>query len=321
MKIRRFDVGFFPTGLFFILFCLVALLAVLQHPLEARAQNQSSSTDLHSALRKALTFYASFDGQVDADFALGDPTLYTAPSMEQSDEGTPGLPGDNLARRVEGEGRFGDALRIDKQSEPIIYFKAGENMAYQRESWDGTISFWLSLNPDKDLSPGYSDPLLITSRSWNDASLFVDFTKDDHPRHFRFAAFADLQVWNPSQQEWSEVPPAKRPMVEVTQPPFERGKWTHVVMTFTNFNTGRKNGVLTCYLNGTHYGTLANRKQTITWKPEKALMSLGIDYTGGFDEFSVFNRALTEREVEALYQLESGVKSLLSSQSQSVDQN
>ena len=32
------------------------------------------------ALRKALTFHASFDGKVDAAHAAGDPSLYWAPS-------------------------------------------------------------------------------------------------------------------------------------------------------------------------------------------------------------------------------------------------
>ena len=53
--------------------------------------------------------------------------------------------------------------------------------AAREENWDGTISFWLRLEPNRDLRPGYSDPLLVTPRAWNDASFFTDFTKMKRP--------------------------------------------------------------------------------------------------------------------------------------------
>ena len=153
-----------------------------------------------------------------------------------------------------GEGRYGDALRVNLKSSPFVFFKGDGNIAYRPRDWSGTVSIWMRLDPDRDLLPGYSDPLIITPRAWNDAALFVDFTRDDVPRRFRFAAFADRGVWDPGKREWEAVPVAERPMVEITGPRFASDRWTHVAWTWSHFNTGRADGTLACYLDGPPVG-------------------------------------------------------------------
>ena len=253
------------------------------------------------ALHKATTFHATFDARVDADFALGDPVLYHIPDWNKRDELTPGLPPE--VSHVAGGGRVGDGLEFSIGRKPVVVlFKADRNVAYDQSDWSGTVSFWMSLDPDRDLAPGFSDPLQITSKSWNDAALFVDFTRDDAPRHFRFAAFADRDVWDPTTREWEEVPVEERPMIDIPNPPFSRDVWTHVVMTFDNFNTGRRDGVLTAYLNGEKVGELSGREQTFTWDTSEAVIAIGINYVGKFDELRIFDRALAPNEVKELYQ-------------------
>jgi hypothetical protein len=46
-------------------------------------------------------------------------------------------------------------------------------------------------------------------------------------------------------------------------------------------------------------------------EPALATVRLGVNYTGLFDELSMYSRALTDAEVEALYQLDGGVTTLL----------
>ena len=269
----------------------------------------TAQPDIKTPLREAIRFHASFDGHVDADFALGDSILYHAPSWDDRMQRTAGLPEE--VTHIRNGGRYGDALEFDVRREPvIILFDAKRNVAYRDSTWSGTISFWLSLNPDEDLSPGFSDPLLITSRNWNDAALFVDFTRDDSPRHFRFAAFADEEVWNQPPREWDDVPISERPMIEVDNPPFDRGRWTHVVMTFEQFNTGQENGKLTAYLDGEIIGTLEGREQTFTWDLDEAIIAIGLNYVGRFDDLALFDRALTHSEIETLYQLDGGAAAL-----------
>src|SRR5688500_19829 len=72
-----------------------------------------------AALRKALTFHASFDGRVDAVHAAGDPKLYWAPSMKQRQEAKPGLPDGGQIAAARGAGRFGDALHFTKKAAPL----------------------------------------------------------------------------------------------------------------------------------------------------------------------------------------------------------
>jgi hypothetical protein len=264
-----------------------------------------------AALRDALTFHAPFDGGVDARFAKGDAKLYNAKSMSHPRVGTPGLPANGPVTIAQGEGRFGDALRFHRKVPDMVFFKTKDNLPYAQGEWHGTVSHWLRVDTETGLAPGFADPVQITSRDWNDASFFVDFSKDDQPRHFRLGAFADRSVWDPKKRNWDDVPPAERPMVTVTKPPFRADRWTHVVFTFDHFNTGRKDGVAKLYLDGQLQGSLTGPEATFTWKIEDSLIMLGLSYVGLLDELAIFNRALSDAEVGQLYRLENGVAGLL----------
>ena len=249
------------------------------------------------SLREALSFHASFDRGTEADFARGDRVLYTATSMKR-DDARPGLPaGVSIAR---GKGRHGDALHFMKKTSAVIFYRAAKNVGYSPKNWSGTVSFWLSLDPEKDLQPGYTDPLQITERAWNDGALWVDFS-DKSPRHLRMGAFADLKVWNPQNRDFEKMTPEERPMFDAGKPPFGAGKWSHVAFTFEHFNTGHDDGVATLYLDGKRQGTVRGRTQTFTWDPDKAAVMLGLSFTGLFDELAIFDRALGEDEIREVF--------------------
>lgn len=259
------------------------------------------------ALREALTFHASFDGGLDAAHAAGDPKLYSAPSMKERQAAQPGLAAAAQAEHARGAGRFGDALRFTAKRPPIVFYRAAGNMPYKKADWDGTVSFWLSTDPAKQLEPGFTDPVQITPRAWNDAAFFVEFEKKPDAIPFRLGVYADLDVWNPQKRKFAEIPQSERPLVTVDDPPFSGGRWTHVAFTFERFNTGRPDGVARLYLNGEPRGTLDGRQQTFTWDPREAIIGLGLSYIGLLDELSVFNRALTAGEIKTLSALEHGI--------------
>lgn len=263
-----------------------------------------------SSLRDALTFHASFDHGPDADFGQGDRRLFNAPSMKPPRTGAPGLPAGGIVSIAKGQGRVGDALQFHRKAPEIVFYQAATNLAYAKSNWSGTVSFWLKLDPDTDLEPGYCDPLQITPREWNDAAFWVDFSKDERPRHFRLGAFADRAVWDPTRRDLEKTPEAERPMVTVTKPPFTRERWTHVAFTFTNFNTGKTDGIATLYLDGRFQGSVSAREQTLTWDPAATIAMLGLNYTGLFDELAFFNRALTATEVENIFVLPGGIQGL-----------
>lgn len=283
----------------FAVACALSGLVIASDPL---AQPES--------LRQALTFHASFDGKVDAAHAAGDPNLYWAPSLKQRDAAKRGLPDSGDTRHAPGAGRFGDALQFTVKAPPVVFYRGARNMPYEKADWSGTVSFWLSTDPQGALAPGFCDPVQITPRAWNDAAFFVEFEKRPESIPFRLGVYADLQVWNPGKRPFAEIPTAERPLVSVNEPPFARGRWTHVVFTFDHFNTGRADGVARLYLDGAPAGTLAARQQTFTWSPEETLIALGLSYIGLLDELSIFNRALTGEEIRALHALPRGVTSL-----------
>ncbi len=264
-----------------------------------------------AALRKALTFHASFDGQVDAVHAAGDPKLYWAPSMKQRQEARPGLPEGSSTVTVRGTGKFGDALRFTKKGSPIVFFRGARNMPFATADWSGTVSFWLNADPETELEPGFCDPVQITPRAWNDAAFFVEFEKRPESIPFRLGVYADLEVWNPQKRNIADIPSHERPLVTVQEPPFARGKWTHVVFTFQNFNSGKPDGVARLYLDGKASGELSPRLQTFTWDPEQTAIALGLSYIGLLDELSIFDRPLSAEEVSMVYGLPKGVTALL----------
>lgn len=255
-----------------------------------------------AAIRQSLTLSATFDSGADADFSKGDKRIHIATSAARKD-GKPGL----LAGEFElakGKGRLGgDALSFVKKSDKVIYYKAADNIDYRKTDWSGTVSFWLNLDPQKDLGDWYCDPIQITEKAWDNGALWVDFSKDEKPKHFRLGAFADLKVWNPDNRNFEKMSPAERPMHTVTKPPFATGKWTHVAIAFEHFNTGKPDGVAKMYVDGKLEGTIAKRNQQFTWDIEKAAIQLGMGYVGLYDDLAIFNRALTDGEIKTLHSL------------------
>lgn len=266
------------------------------------ARGQSPS---QRKLAESVIFIAPFDESVDALVAAGDRRLYTVVEAESK----VGLHRDDV-RILPGKGKFGGALAFGKKVGPVLYYQADRNLGYQEKNWSGTVSFWLSLDPNKDLEPGYCDPIQITDKSALDASLFVEFSKDHTPRRFRMAVCPEHKVWNPSNREWEAIPVAERPIVEVIDPPFASGKWTHVVVAFEKFNSGEANGAAQLYLDGKKVGAIAERDQKYVWETSKARIMLGLSYIGLMDELTIFDEALNEADVAFLYNLPRGARVL-----------
>lgn len=286
-----------------------------------------------SDLRPDLIFHAPFDDSTDALVVPegGDRAIYTADSLaRKSLQSGLHAPGVELAA---GEGRYGGALRFREKSELATLYKATAPAFQPKENGSGTFSFWLRLDPDKDLKEGYCDPLQFTQREWNDATLFVDFDRFV-PRDFRLGAFADIKVWNPQETPWENIALADRPMVVAKHPPFARDKWTHVAFTYAGMNptpsqpapdAGQptavesprgKSSICRLYLNGESQGELRTHLR-FTWAADStdpqhppAAILLGIYYIGWMDDLAVFSRALTAEEIKILFELRDGVNGI-----------
>jgi hypothetical protein len=265
--------------------------------------SKSSSTQdkdrepAYSALCKdALKFHCSFDGNADANRSVGDGRIYTNESLQRK-EWNPGIQRPDVSL-VETGGVHQGYLRFRDKSSQVLSYK-GEAMHPMGANWSATVSFWMRLDPDQDLKPGYCDPIQITEKAWNDAALFVDFDKDV-PRYFRLGVFSDLKYWNPENIQWEKWPVERRPMVTVKKPNFTRQAWTHVAFAISGVNANdASQAKANLFLDGKSQGTL-DRPMRFTWDNSKTAIMIGIEYIGDFDELMIFDRALTETEVQTV---------------------
>jgi hypothetical protein len=90
-------------------------------------------------------------------------------------------------------------------------------------------------------------------------------------------------------------------MVRVPKIGFKVGQWHHIVLSWSNFDTGKKNAVATLYIDGKKIGEVKDRAIAMDWDIEKAGIFTAVGYTGLLDEMACFNRALTADEVTALH--------------------
>jgi len=262
-----------------------------------------------SDLRSALTLHASFDKGLDADFSRGDRTAYLRRGQELHHAAT-----SEEIQVSDKSGRFGGSLQFTKKSSLRPMFTNPGVLDYNDSDWNATVSLWLRLNPDEDLEPGYCDPAQIIGGDNKQGFIFLEFSKDHAPRLFRYAVRPLIEIWNPNNVGWEEIPAAKRPMVEIEKAPFSRDAWTHVAFTLEHINHGEKSSQARLYINGEPKGVIEGWDLTLGWDPSEVLLVLGASYVGYMDDLGVFNRALSEGEIRDLYQLQQGLSELYDSQ-------
>ncbi|MDB5340760.1 MAG: hypothetical protein JWN70_6379, partial [Planctomycetaceae bacterium] len=274
-------------------------------PEAAKQILSEADAETKKRLAQALTLHASFDKGLEADFARGDKTCYAA----QGKVLTTAAPTDEV-RLVPDAGRFGGALHFTKKNNFRPTFKDAGALGYNDKNWNASVAVWLRLNPDKDLEPGYCDPVQIVGDDNKKGYIFMEWSKDETPRYFRYAIRPLFHIWNPTNVQWADIPFNKRPMVQVDKAPFSQETWTHAVFTLENVNDKSKPQIGRLYLNGKLQGTIENWDLTFAWDPAQVQLVLGAAYVGYMDDLAVFNRALTDGEVRQLYGLKTGVQEL-----------
>ncbi len=289
--------------------CCVALRLAFAFNLACTSSTQAPPEPTESAaqaIAEALTFHASFDDGIDADFARGDSRLYSAPTYDEIDQRTAGLAGLEIDIAEEA-GRYGHALNFLSKNTKAVFYNAEDNVAFSPDGWSGTISFWLSLDPAIDLEPGYCDPIQVTDTAYNDNAIWVDFT-DKNPRSFRLGVFGELDVWNQDNPTPNANPAFMARLVQVGEPTFEKGRWTHIAIVHEGLGGG--SGEATLYIDGVEQGTTSDIAEPFNWDFSTAAIRLGVNYVGLFDELSFFDRPLTALEIETLRSLDGGVAAL-----------
>jgi hypothetical protein len=256
-------------------------------------------------LKQALTFHASFDQGLDADFSRGDKAC-----LVRGKQGTVPAALNEELKLVPDGGRFGGGLHFTKKGTTQPRFKDAGVLNYNATNWSASVSVWLRLDPDKDLAPGYCDPVQIVGDDTKKGFIFLEWSKDETPREFRYAIRPKVEIWNPNNLDWAKMTDAQRPAVNLRKAPFSREAWTHAVFSFANLNDKAKKPIGRLHLNGKLVGTIENWDLTLGWNPDAVALVLGAAYVGHLDDLAVFNRALTDAEVTQLHGLKTGVREL-----------
>jgi hypothetical protein len=232
--------------------------------------------------KQAITFQATFNKSFDADKAAGDKSIYFAPDYKDLSKAVKG-PGSAPVTREKG------ALHFTAKHTTALFYRLHNNVS----PTTGTISFKLKLDPQQDLAPDYVDPIQFTDRAYNDHAIWVDFTKDEKPRHFRLGMFGDLKTFNDNTPAPERNKRFLERLVILKTPPFTRDKWTHVVITY-------QPGSASLYLDGKLQGTTSAVTEPFAWDTTKATIRLGVNYSGWFDDLTVYSRPLTIEEIAKL---------------------
>ena len=265
-----------------------------------------TAADNLKPLRDALTHHVSFDSKMDADFSRGDAKVQTAGAPAK---GQPAMQASDIIKIAPGQGKFGGALHVTKKNPFRPYYKGAGVLDYNETNWSGSVSIWLRLTPDEDLEPGYCDPVQIVGGDNKQGFMFLEWSKDEKPREFRYAIRPLNEIWNPQNKDWAKMTDAERPAVNLKNGPFARSKWTHAVFTYDKLNAG-KSAVGKLYLDGNLMGTIKDWDLKLGWEAEKVQLILAAAYVGHMDDLAVFNRALTDAEVKQVYALKNGIKDL-----------
>ncbi len=265
----------------------------------------ASSCLAQDALKSSLVFHASFDSSLNADFSKGDKTAV----IKKGKEFVPCVFNDDVKLDATG-GKFGGCLHFPKKGVTRPQFTGVNVLGYNDKSWSTTVSVWLRLTPDQDLEPGYCDPVQITGDDTKKGYIFLEFSKDETPRFFRYAVRPLFEIWNPTNVQWADIPFEQRPMVQVAKPPFTREAWTHVAFTLSNVNNKSATPTASLFLNGKLQGRIENWDLTLGWDPASVALVLGASYVGWQDDLAVFDRALSDAEVQQLFELKDGIASL-----------
>jgi hypothetical protein len=274
---------------------MVALLMLSNSPLSAE--------EPAAALRQAVTLYASFDQEVRADYGGGELSFRT----RFNDETAPGrfLFEDGIDAgvfRIAEEGRHGGALRCGDvlPRNGRIFLPARGNIGFSPEGWGGAISQWINGDPNA-LKTRFCDPFQITHRGAGDGAIWVDFN-DAQPRDLRMGVFPAVPVGGQSIAESDpQAPLVRLPAVE-----FRGGEWHHLAVVWRNFDTGLPDAEAVLYIDGRRIGEVRDRALAMAWDLDQTGIYVGVNFLGLLDEFAVFNRPISEEEIDLL-QREPGV--------------
>ncbi|MDP6775461.1 MAG: hypothetical protein QGI83_01715 [Candidatus Latescibacteria bacterium] len=232
-------------------------------------------------LNEHVLFFSNFEKGVDALSCTGSPLAE--------------IDGGRTHHHPDG-GKTDGHVAFEKDAGPLSYAATG-SFPYGRTAWEGGVSFWLSVDPQGDLEADYPEPFHIGKRDgssfpWDDAVIFVDFTKP--PRALRFGCYPD------KAGEITDEMVSER-VIRVDGVGWKAGEWHHIAITWRNFNSGKANAEWALFVDGKEKGRKKGLRQDVTWNMETQVMRFNhYKYSGRIDDIAVFDVMLTPNEAKYL---------------------
>ena len=293
-------------------FLLLSILMVFSGSVRKPTPEPPGESHLQKipALSESLTFHASFDHGQDADFGGGDKKIYTGSfkgSREQSALPTTTGLGNPPLSISNKKGKYGSALEFTKDNSHVVFYKLDKNIQYSEKDFKGSVSLWMSLNTE-EIPDKYCDPIQITDKYYASDAIWLDITKNDVPPDLRLGVFGDEQVWDVNKLQGRAEEFFWR-LFKISEPPFSKDKWTHVVITWEM--NGKDIGKAKLFINGEYRGKSGPIREPLRWDISKVTLRLGTGhYVGLMDDIALFNKALTDDEIKVLYKFKTGVAEL-----------
>ncbi len=236
---------------------------------------------IEDKLEANVLFYANFEKGVDALWAEGDRSAR--------------IDGARTRHHLNG-GIVDGSVEFETDATALSY-NAKTNFAYSDSAWSGAASFWMAADVS-GLIADFPEPFHIGKREgnaypWDDAVIFVDFTKP--PRSLRFGCYPD------KQGEISDAMVEKH-VIQVPNINWKSGQWHHIVISWSNFNSGKADAAWSLYVDGVEKGRKSGILMDTTWDIGDVTARFNhYKYTGQIDEIAVFGTSLNAGDATYLY--------------------
>jgi len=245
---------------------------------------------IEQSLRDHVIFFSNFEKEIDALYSVGG---------EYAE-----LDGARTRRHEEGGIKNG-CLAFEEGAGALSY-EANGNFPYAEGSWSGGVSFWVAYDPTSDPGADFPEPFHIGKREgypWDDAVIFVDFTKP--PRALRFGCYPNKTV------ELTDRMIDER-QVRVEGITWKADEWHHIAITWSNFNSGRPDAEWALYLDGVLKGKRKGLQQDVTWDMANQVVRFNhYKFAGKIDEIAIFGKMLTPWEAKYLWSPKKALNQLL----------
>ena len=234
--------------------------------------------EIEEGLSTQVLFFSNFEKGVDA---------FTATGSELAE-----LDGE-YTRYLSTAGKVDGHLVFQSEAGALKYAADGNFPYKQNQSWSGGVSFWLGVDPAR-LEADFPEPFHI-GRRWDDAVIFVDFDKKRKPYALRFGCYPD------KAREITDQTVQER-VIRFQDIGWKADAWHHIVVTWSNFNSGRADAQWALFVDGTEIGRKTGLRQDITWNISDFQISFNhYKYGGRLDEIAIFDKMLTPADVKYLY--------------------